>query len=386
MTTYSLDPGARPLAWAGRVARAGLLAAAGLATLSQARPALASQVWGVNPTDPVAPVLAQAHPGDTVLIEGMHGESVRVPAGVTLEGGPGAGFEFPTEPVVQIRGSGVHLRGLVIMTTASSGSVGAIDVPVGDATVIGCSVRGGAIGVSVEGTARATLAACMLTGQSSDGIVLSGRSQSVVANCRVRPSPAQRKQQDGPEIGISATGDSLATIENDDILGTLGSAIQFAGSARGSVTASHLHDGFDGIALWGTAAPALVQNTIVGNLGDGISYHDRSAGRAQGNRCEHDRSGIVVADAATPALIENVCQTDRNVGIEDWRDQASASVPALGASVSSTPASQRPETPARQQSVAPAAGQPAATAAVEPLVPDSVPPSPGSFSGGVHGH
>lgn len=338
MAMRSLEPAPRT-AWPVQVARGALVAAAGLATWLPVQPAWAGQVWGVNPTDPIAPILAQARPGDTVLIEGMHGESVRVPAGITLEGGPGAGIEYPTEPVVQVRGRGVHLRGLVIMTTASTGSVGAIDVPVGTATFIGCSVRGGAIGVSVEGRARATLAACMLTGQSGFGVELSGQSQTLVANCRVRPSAVQRARHDGPEIGIEATRNAAATLESDDILGTLGAAVQFAGKARGAVIGSHLHDGLDGISLWGMAAPELTHNTIVGNLGDGISYHDRSAGRAEGNRCEHDRSGIVVADAASPVLVDNVCQADRDLAISDWRDPASASLPVPTPAFSAAPGS-----------------------------------------------
>lgn len=293
--------------------------------------ASAGTIWPVNPGQRIGPFLEHARAGDTVHVEGVHDENLRVPAGVTLEGGPGAAIESSRVPVVRVIGPGVEVSGLLLATSAgASARVGLLDVPRGDATVIGCTLQGGAIGLSVEGSASATVAACQMIGQSLAGALIGGHSTVEIANTRFQPSVTQRENQDGPAYGIEATGASVATIVGDRVVGTTLAAIAFSEGASGSAKGAYLKDGMDGIDVSGHSSPTLSGNTALGNLGDGIAYADQAAGIAQGNTCERDRWGIVIPASAHPTLEGNACKGNRDGSIEQVVAPAPGASPAPG--------------------------------------------------------
>ncbi len=176
---------------------------------------------------------------------------LRIPQGVTLRGN------------VSQRGAGVVILGGGRFISPTFADQNATILPANDTIIEGVTVTNSnprGYGIWVESSQRVQIRNNTLTGNTHDGVFLTGKAEALVVNNLFRSNMGS---------GLSAVGTSSGEIRQN-IFENTGFGLSIGQKSRVKVIANQITNNVDGIVITHEAQPLLRDNVIAGSQRDGV--------------------------------------------------------------------------------------------------------------------
>jgi len=176
---------------------------------------------------------------------------LRIPQGVTLRGNASQ------------RGAGVIILGGGKFISPTFADQNAAILPADGVTIEGVTVTNSnprGYGIWVESSQRVQIRNNTLTGNTHDGVFLTGKAEALVANNLFRSNTGS---------GLSAVGSSSGEIRQN-IFENTGFGLSIGQKSQVKVIANQITNNVDGIVITHEAKPLLRDNVIAGSQRDGV--------------------------------------------------------------------------------------------------------------------
>ena len=274
-----------------------LLVASGV-VLAAAIGSAGAQSSVVGPGESIQKAVNAAHPGDTIVVRGVHREDVIITKnGIKLRGEGDAVIEAPARA-----GSPCSKYGGVLVAICVVGDfnpeTGELTGPrVRDVSVSGFTFRGfndkGAFVIDVVAARNATVVGNRITGNVANGIAFGLSVNSTIANNHVIGSP------EPAEVGILDGGASRNTKIGNNVVRGYASGIEDDKNTNTTIAGNDLIGNWGGVFLIESTGTKIVSNDISrGETGISIFGPQRANNaKVVGNNISGGEAGIYVADA-----------------------------------------------------------------------------------------
>jgi nitrous oxidase accessory protein NosD len=237
----------------------------------------------VGPGESIQKAVNAAHPGDTIVVRGVHREDVVIRKnGIKLRGDD-AVIQAPTRakadsPCSKAFGpEAICVLGDVNIKTGELTGPRVSDVSVSGFTIRGFKIAGkGAYVIDVTGARNATVVGNRTIGNVAGGIVASGSVNTTVAKNHVIGSPETDPETDA--AGISVFISSRTTVVGNNISGGAWGILVEEDAHGGSVVGNNLHDNCAGMFFEAFPSQPVDDFEVKGNT---VENNTRSCRAAQ---------------------------------------------------------------------------------------------------------
>ncbi len=251
-----------------------------------------------------------ASSGDTIEVRaGTYMENLTIGKSLTLKG------INPQQVILKSTTAGkaaMHIAGLAVVTVEGITITGVKKL----AGAEGC---GEAVGVSVEGQAKATFQNSRITDNTPcTGIVVADSAQVFIqANSIVS----------GNRWGVVIFGRANIAIQNSEILNNEYIGVQVAGSAGSEITIQNNEISYNGTGIYvSESAEATIRGNIITNSAwHGIELREYAKATIRDNTITGSECGIYIWDSAQATIQDNTISGIEHAGIHMW-DSSQATI------------------------------------------------------------
>src|SRR5918995_608282 len=261
----------------------------------------------VGPGESIQKAVNAAHPGDTIVVRGVHREDVVIRKdGIKLRGDDGAVIEAPTRAKADSPCSRAFGPEAICVLGDENIKTGKLEGQrVSDVSVSGFTIRGfkiaGKVGesayvIDVVGARNATVVGNRAIGNVASGINDFGSINTTVARNDVTGDPRGEVEGEGISISDGRNTKIVNNVVKDYFIGIEADANSVNTTIAGNKSIGHSHTG---ISSFEATRTKMLSNTTRRNeeVGIFLGFAERANAKVVGNNISGGAWGILVSDA-----------------------------------------------------------------------------------------
>src|SRR5215203_5691938 len=280
-----------------------LLVASGVALAVTKIGSAEAQSSVVGPGESIQKAVNAAHPGDTIVVRGVHREDVVIRKNGMKLRGDDAVIQAPTRAKADSPCSKVFGREAICVFGDANLRTGKVNRPISDVSIAGFTIRGfkqkankpiTTILIDVFGARNTTIENNDLTDNEDAGVFVERQRNTTIARNDVTGDP--RGEVEGIDVKDSRNTKIVNNVVKDYFIGIEADANSVNTTIAGNKSIGNSHTGISSFEATGTK---MLSNTTRRNEAVGIflGFAERANAKVVGNNISGGPWGILVTDA-----------------------------------------------------------------------------------------